>query len=367
MKIKNLEFLRIIGCIAIILLHLFAKSKFLYGNFHDIGLYHKLWNMTQNGQKAVDLFFILSGFFFILKIDTTKSIWEFVKKKIIRLHPVLIFTTILFFIASLFGILEFTFYDNILNILCLNGTGLTLRYGNVGLFWYCSAMLWTCILYLSILKVYGKERANLIIGIIIFFCYSFIIHARGGSIKNQSQTFAYVFNVGMMRAMGGIGVGYMIGQWYKNNIEKIKNLQFNILQKTAITVVEFMCVFFIINNLCLHKLQFKNDILFIVVFIIAIMLFLIKQGFISKIVDNDICPFLSKYTYSIYITHSFIIYAMANTLWKYNKEFVYSYPVLNIFIPIIMIFALGAFAYHFVEKKFADYFKNKSSAMVKEN
>ena len=190
-KIKNIEFLRIVGCLAIIFLHMFAKSKFLYGNFHDIDLYRKLWNMTQNGQKAVDLFFILSGFFFILKLDTTKSTWEFIKKKFIRLQPVLIWTTILFFIVSLFGVLHFTFYDNLLNLLCLSGIGLTLQHGNVGLFWYCSAMLWTFILYLSLLKTFGKDRTNLIIAIMIFFFKDWINLIKGGYkqvVKKEKST-----------------------------------------------------------------------------------------------------------------------------------------------------------------------------------
>lgn len=61
-KLKNIDFLRVIGCITIILLHLFAIPR-LSGLFPDIGLYTKLQSMTSNGQKAVDLFFIISGFF----------------------------------------------------------------------------------------------------------------------------------------------------------------------------------------------------------------------------------------------------------------------------------------------------------------
>ena len=89
-KIKNIEFLRIIGCIAIILLHLFENAR-LHGLFGDIEIYDKLYCMTSNGQKAVDLFFIISGFFFALKFNPAKSIWEFLKHKFIRLYPVLIF------------------------------------------------------------------------------------------------------------------------------------------------------------------------------------------------------------------------------------------------------------------------------------
>ena len=40
-KIKNIEFLRIVGCISVILLHLFNSARF-HGLFGDIHLYDKL-------------------------------------------------------------------------------------------------------------------------------------------------------------------------------------------------------------------------------------------------------------------------------------------------------------------------------------
>lgn len=48
-KIKNIEFLRVIGCIAIVLLHLFNKE--LWKFFTDVNFYNSLKSMTANGQK----------------------------------------------------------------------------------------------------------------------------------------------------------------------------------------------------------------------------------------------------------------------------------------------------------------------------
>ena len=58
-KIKNIEFLRVIGCIAVVLYHTFFSGG-LHSMFPYIWKYNELWIMTSNGQKAVDLFFILS-------------------------------------------------------------------------------------------------------------------------------------------------------------------------------------------------------------------------------------------------------------------------------------------------------------------
>ena len=101
-KFKNIECLRIIGCIAIVLLHIFHSNGGLYELFGNI-TYGQLYFNTSNGQKAVDLFFILSGLFFTLKIappPKMQSLYDFIKKKVLRLWPVLMWVILLYFVAS---------------------------------------------------------------------------------------------------------------------------------------------------------------------------------------------------------------------------------------------------------------------------
>ena len=360
-KIKNLEFLRVVAALAIVWFHLFFKGKCsLYTLFPDVPLYHHTLNlMTYNGQKAVDLFFILSGFFFAFKLNTTYSLLEFIKKKIQRLYPVLIFVLLLSFIISLFGIVNFNFYDAILTLLGLSGTTLMKTPGetNVGQFWYCSALLWVMGLYFYLLKTYNKKNVNLFIAVSVFVAYSIIVVGHSGRISNQAYVAFYIFKISMLRAFGGIGLGYFIGEWYRNNINKIENLKINIKQFLCITIFEFMCLYFIINNLMLHKIHYKNDMIFIATFVAIIILFLCKKGFISKFFDNNIWASAGKYTYSIFMTHALIRNILANSLWIKYHEWIVCHSLLNIFITIILFITFGIFTYHFVEQPCADYFK----------
>ena len=362
-RIKNIEFLRIIGCLAIILFHLCNKNR-LYGLFSDIDLYSKLYSMFQNGNKAVDLFFIMSGLFFGFKLDITKPLLEFIKHKLIRVYPLLVYCIVLFFLISLTGAVEFTFYDNILNLLCLNGTFLVLKSGNMGVFWYVSAMLWTMILFYYLIKYFGKPKANLVIAILAIFSYGFIIHAKGGTISNSSKTFYNIFNVGMMRAFGGIGLGYFISEWYKENIQSIKNVIYPIWSRLLITVVEFMCLYFIINNLMLHKLHYKNHMIFIVTFALIIILFLMKKGFISLILDNDIWSKFSRYTYSLYMTHTIVMNTLKGSLWKHYPTWVYAHPAVNVVMTLALVLLFGIFTYHFVEKPCTRYLTQRAEIPV---
>ena len=356
-RIKNIEFLRVIGCIAIILVHLFHTV--LPKSLINIDIYNKLFNMTSNGAKAVDLFFILSGFFFAYKLNTHKTCWEFVKHKLIRLYPVLVFIMIIYFLFSLTSSIVFTYYDNILTLLCLNGLGLTYKHINAGHFWYVSAMLWVLLFYYYLLKNYSKKNVNLFISLIILFSYTFILHANQGGIGGTWQTYYNILNLGLLRALGGIGIGYFIGEWYKTNIEKINNWNSSTIQTILLSGLEFMTLYFIINNLILHKLKWFNQFIFIIAFTTIIMLFLVKKGIFSQILDNNICPNLAKYSYSLYMIHYPIFWYLRKTIWELHPELIYAHPILNIILTLLLVITAGVLTYHFVEKPAVNYLTNK--------
>lgn len=358
LKFKNIEFLRVVACFTIVLFHL-CNSTILSGIFSDLEIYQHLERMTCNGQKAVDLFFILSGLFFGLKINTNISCWEFIRHKLIRFYPVMLFVLFLYLCLCILGLGKFTFYDNILNLLFLNGTGLVLNHGNAGHFWYISALFWTTLGFFYIHKYFDKKYVNIIIALLVYFVYSFIIHAKGGQINSHTQTFCYVLNIGMLRAIGGIGIGYFIGEWWKNNSEKIKKWQVSLPQTILFSITEFVCLYFIINNLMLHNLKYKNQFIFIVVFTITVCLFLAKKGLFTKLLNKDIWVKLSKYTFAMYMVHIPILHCLKRTLWKHNTDFVYAHPIWNIILVLAIVILLTLFIYHFVEKPATKYLSQK--------
>ena len=349
-KIRNIEFIRCFACLTIILHHLFLPKYMM--NFE---LFSKLHTMTSNGQKAVDLFFILSGFFFVLTLKDKINIWEFLKKKIFRFWPVLVFVMIL---TAVIPYTPFNFYSAIITFLGLNGTVLIYKtIGTVSVFWYVSAMLWVMTLFLYLLKNYEKKNVDLFIALAVFFSYGMLIHALNGRICGQPEYNGFI-NVAMLRAIGGIGLGYFIGHIYKSNIEKVKDWNLKLPTKLAVTVLEFCCVFFTINNLLLHKFNFDNQIVFIIVFALTILLFLLKQGFISQFLDKDIWVKISKYTFSIYMTHS-IIRASFQHYYRANQAIVHAHPICFILAYIVTAIVLGVITYYLVEKPSNAYLKKK--------
>lgn len=357
-KIKNIEILRIIGCIAVVLFHLCSCVHSLH-TVADIKFYRYLNKITLNGMIAVDLFFIISGFFFMYKSDFQKSIWEFLKKKLVRLYPLFVFLLLVsFFISKIFHIYKFNFYQAILNLFGFGGTSLSLTLGlypEIHLFWYVSAMLWVLMLFYYLYQNFAKQYVNLVVVVLVYFAYSILIHSTWGN----WESFYCVINAGMLRAIGGIGTGCIIANWYKNNEHSIREYKINLIGQIFITVIEFMCLFFIINNLMLHSIKFDNKFLFVVVFALTIILLLMNKGWISRILNINIFVKLAKYTYSIYLSHGLVILILWSTLWKSHNNLVHQYPVLNFILTLLLIFIVGIVLYYLVEKPATKYLKEK--------
>ena len=357
-KFFNLEILRIIGCISIVFIHLFSNQ--LLDAVDKVEIYAKLARLNSSGRMAVEMFFIISGLLFSIKLDLNQSILDFIKKKLIRLYPVLVFVVFASAIICALGLIEFSIFDNLLALFLLNGTGLVLKIVNTTImFWYVSAMLWTMLLFMYLLKNFEKKYVDLMIVLLIFFSYTFIIHALNGRMYGPVFTYYNFINIGMLRAFGGIGLGYLIGEWYKIYSEKIEHAMVSTKTKILITLSEFACLFFIVYNLLLHDIKFDNRIIFVIVFAITIMLFISKKGFISKFLDNKVFSKISRYTYSIYMVHLLVFETINGSLWEKRPDFLYSHPVLNLVIALTCVALLGIFVHHVIEVPSAKFLRKK--------
>lgn len=363
-KFLNIEFLRIVAIAAILMLHIFHTGMGWHSLNWKIPLYEKMFGLTGNGQKGVDFFFMLSGLFFYLGILATnysvKWIY-FLKKKIVRMWPVMAFTVLLAFVFSLFDMIDFKYWDNFYSLLFLNGTSLHRMSSNIGISWYCSAMMFHFILFLYLFKNYNSKTVWLIIALGIYTLYTIILQAKGFKINGNWQTFGYVFNVGMMCAWGGIGIGMFIALWYQTYRDKICNYTPSMISKIAISVLEFVCLYFMIHNLMLNKFRHFDQFIFIIDFAAVIILFIARKGFVSQMLNLKIWSFFSKYVYSVFITHQFTVSILKNCFWKVHKDWILAHPVENIVLTFGLILLLGILTYHLVEKPCVDYMKRKKS------
>lgn len=269
------------------------------------------------------------------------------------------FAVLLALVGSFFNLIKFNYWGNIYTLLFLNGTALHPVSSNIGVAWYCSAMMFHFILFFYLWKNFNPKVFWLVLALGIYFSYATMLQAKGFKINHQKQTFNYIYNIGMMRAWGGIGIGMFIGRWYKAFETKIFEFTPTKMQKISISVLEFICLYFMINNLILHQFKHFNHFMYIIVFTSLTCLFVASKGYISQFLNKDIFPKISRYVYSIFLTHMLVLTAMRNGVWKVHRELIIEFPIINMLVTLGIIIALGVFTYHFVEIPAKNYLTKK--------
>lgn len=346
-KIKNLDFLRILFTLIIVMYHLFSIN-YLYGIAPSLRIFRHLHNSMVDADKCVDFFFILSGFLLALTFNSNFSTFDFAKKRLLRLYPAVFICILAYLITSFLGIGHFYLFENILTLLTINGIGLTFTIGNSGQLWFVSALLWSSIFYFYIIKNFDRNYVNLFIVIITFFSYSLELHYGNGHLHSSLENIYLVFNTGLLRAFGGLGIGYFVHIWYLQ-YSREESTNPNLLQMILITGLEVYLSSFLILHLVINPINYENDFIFILYFAVLICLFLIHKSFISQYLNSNLFIIIGKYAYTIFVMHFLIFNFLNKALWIPHKHFVYAHPYLNIFIAIFSVFIISIVIYHFLE------------------
>jgi peptidoglycan/LPS O-acetylase OafA/YrhL len=94
----------------------------------------------------------------------------------------------------------------------------------------------------------------------------------------------------------------------------------------------------------------------IITFIGLLGLFLAKKGFLTRFLDNKFSVFLGQFTFSIFVTHAFVI-----KLWSIcaHKNVFIVNPTITFLLVYVSIVLFGVLTYYLVEKPTSKYFKNK--------
>ena len=361
-KFKNIEFLRFVFVIGIVVYHLFTGWLSVF--CPKVQLFNSIYETTRDSVRGVDFFFIISGFFLIYTFNKDLSVIDFLKKKIIRLFPVAFFAVAAWTVIYLLGFIpaeKYGTFDNIFGLFMINNIGITTSIGINIQSWYISSLILVLLFYFYMLKYLERPVVNIIISVITLFCYSFIIHIQNGSLTGEFTTYYYVFNIGIMRAFAGCGLGYLIGN--SGICEGLGNLHYSIKTRILVGFIELGIVVFMIYNMFFNNLKYTNDMIFVLAFLLLFIIFIMNIGFLSTILNNNFSELIGKYTYSIFMVHRICFAILSVTLWKTN--FVIQHSFLTIFYSVILAVFFGIFIYYLIEKPFArilkQYFFGKNS------
>lgn len=311
-SMMNIEFLRCLFCFNIVLGHSFEIMKKGFINF-----------------QGVPFFFLLSGFLFCCTFNQNRSIYDYIKSKIVNWIPLISFGAILKMIL----VEQIQLSEFLPNILFYAQTNLHPHFGYNAPSWFLSNLFWVLLFFFYTRKTFLEKESNYIFCIITFLSICAFFNKQQSFIhRNTLMAFMYV------------GLGYFTAKVYK---EIIKYKNFNEMIYTTLEV-SFLAIAFsaFIKNL------FINQIISTFGHMVLIILFTLKRGSLSRWIEKNFSQKFSRYVLSIYLTHVFTVQGILPRLYAnpHLNKIMNIYYVQTIFITIIISFLLAIIAHHAIEK-----------------
>jgi peptidoglycan/LPS O-acetylase OafA/YrhL len=315
-KFKNIEFLRFIFAIFIIMQHIGLGVGMRY--------------------LPVEYFFIIAGFLFYKTIDKidTISLKKFVVNRFFRLWP------IYYLMLSIYQI-----YNNNTKPLFEKLLFLGSVYDVGNRLWFCQIIFWVGIIYFSIFKYFKNKYIKYILYFLILRYFYFYIY-NGYSIEYEiDKGFAYM------------GLGLILYEFWNSYKLTIKNK----FEKYAITFFELYCfTWLIVESIFIKPIEMKNIdfqfITYIIIFIFLLYFFVEKKGVLSNFLYNNFSVQIGKYSYAMYVCHETLFRDILKDGYNfYNKIGLYGvYEQLTI---IILSIITAIILYHTIENPISNLIK----------
>ena len=361
-KIFQLDLIRLIASVSIVVFHLFGKKNLQ--RFAEIPLYSFLTSASRNGRWATDLFFILSGFFLVYTFNSKNTVYQFIKKRVLRFWPVLVFIMACYFVLHLFGLCKFNLFWYMFTFLGLSGTGIAGNHTVVVPFWYVSALLWVSAGLYFLMRHVDRKKLNIIVIVLVVLAYTLLFQVPINFKQLLfAQTWHGIINVGMLRAIGGIGIGYLVAQWYQNYIKRKTNNVMRPGNEKLVTVAEFIGVMFLLYSFFLNTNGLQHISVMLVLYIVLFGFMLLNRGWLSqKLNKQTYVNILARYTYSLYMCHSLVFLFLRKVFWIPYPKIVRAEPIGNLVLTFVCVIIMTAITYHCVElpaKKWVSRIKEK--------
>ena len=352
MRIDKLDGLRGFCSLMVVFYH-YPQSflpDFIFSNF-----------FIRESWSFVDFFFVLSGFVISYNYSTLSNFihfWLYLKKRLIRLYPLLFFTTITFLLFKVFSdnffpelvsspkTVRLYLLDTCNTLMMLNSTpvfGEASKYlGMNHPSWSVSAEFISYVVFgLSSLFLFNKK--NLFSFVIICLCLVVYV------VKEQFYFSNYTWF--FLRGIIGFNIGCIV-YWLFTVKFSIKN---NLELILPILIVSMSYFFY---N---YEFSFKgvvNLILRPLFFGFVILVLLKTNHYFSKFLESKPLKFLGKISYSIYLNHILLLLVLPRIIFKFFgiPQSVFS-EFLVLSLTILFVILYSTITYVYIESAFGKLLK----------
>jgi len=344
-RVEQLDGLRGIFALLVVAHHHNAfRDSIFYNNFFVI-----------NSDLFVDFFFVLSGFVIALnyynRIDTKEDFFQFLKKRFVRLYPLLLYTEIVFLIFNILG--DFSSYKNasdlgpeyyfstVLDTLTfmgstpIFGTHMGLNYPA----WSISAEMISYAVFGLILLFFRRNKLPAFITTTVL-CGAFIIH---------KGDYILAYDYGFVRGIFCFCIGIFTYKILKNNTFRLSAMEIPFL------IVLILSMYFV------HHFQLKLlKIVFPFLFSAGVIIFCSSTGIVTKMLLTKPSQYLGRISYSIYLNHAIVLILLNVILFRIFK-LPHTEPMIGMSLLMSMMITViySHFTYEWIEKRFSNYLRTK--------
>ncbi|MCE7040076.1 acyltransferase [Dyadobacter sp. CY312] len=344
-RVEQLDGLRGIFALLVVAHHHNAfKDSIFYNNFFVI-----------NSDLFVDFFFVLSGFVIALnyfnRIDTKEDFFQFLKKRIVRLYPLLVYTEIVFLIFNILG--DFSSYKNVNSLGAsyyfstvldtLTFMGSTPVFGSwIGLnypAWSISAEMISYVVFGLILIFFQRSKILAFI-ITTILCGAFII---------SKGNYMLAYDYGFIRGI----FCFCLGIFTYNILSK------NTFQLSAMEI-PFLVVMILLMYVVHHFQLNLWKMVFPILFSGGVIIFCSSTGLVTTMLLTKPFQYLGRISYSIYLNHAIVLILLNVILFRVFK-LPHTEPMIGLSLLISMTITIiySHFTYEWIEKRFSNYLKTK--------
>jgi peptidoglycan/LPS O-acetylase OafA/YrhL len=361
MRIEKLDGLRGIFSMMLVFYHYPQEylPAFIFNNF-----------LLRESYTFVDFFFVLSGFVISYNYSTISNSADFfiyLKKRFIRLFPLLIYTSLVYFAYIIFSgsiLINFfpeyfngspiilNFQDHIEPLLdVLFFTNSTPLLGTINSInspsWSISSEMISYIFFGLLTLFFSKKNKEKFFLILILFS-AVVLFYNGTLFLSQDY--------GFLRGLISFILGYFVWKFHKKNF----------LNNTSELIIPILLliILFILNYL--ENNSDKGVIYRLYVFIIplfysfSILILLKSNGFISKFLESMPIRYIGKLSYSIYLNHfiiQFILFKLIYRVFEIEQSLI-NQLIIVVFITFFTVF-YSHYTHKYIELKVGKFLKNK--------
>lgn len=310
--------------------------------------------VIRQSESFVDFFFVLSGYLIAVNYESRLSNWEsffvFLKNRWIRIYPLLLFSTIIFFVSlvisnSIFPSLlhyassvQMLVYQA-LDTLCLTnstpllGDGLGLNFPT----WSISSEMVSYLIFgFMMVLVPSQFKMKAIIGLIAV-CFLFLLY---------QERYFLTGTWGFIRGLLCFNLGYVVYVIAK------KDFKLPAFFELVLGIVLLVLFYFLHQN----NFTVQRELLALVfvppLFALFILVLLKSNGLISRMLDTSPFQFVGKISYSIYLNHALIVVVIPRILFDlFLWETTNDHLIWSAILVIVVLFSYSVFTYQIIELK----------------